>query len=143
MDSGISMPLWDVPCCTFSMRWGKMSGTLWHVPQCTLWYMKGIPKSHGTAVGNAAGLLLLLISCHGNNCFQKWEASLMSLWRCNPMLILPWVCENFQFTMSIVDGCIVYMYVVGCLNCHELGWPFFPFLHKCMHACKTPCIFMN
>ena len=57
----------------------------------------------------------------------------------NPMLILPWVCENFtvKFTMSIVDGCIVYMYVVGCLNCHELGWSFFPFLHKCMHACNT------
>ena len=35
------------------MRWDKKSGTLWHVPQCTIWYMKGIPKSHGTAVGNA------------------------------------------------------------------------------------------
>ena len=57
MDSGTGIlepgTLWDLPCCTCSMRWSKKSGSLWYVPQCTLWYMKGIPKSHGTAVGNA------------------------------------------------------------------------------------------
>ena len=40
----------------------------------------------------------------------------------NPKFILPWVHEKFtvKFTMSNVDGCVIYMHI-GCLNCPERG----------------------
>ena len=40
----------------------------------------------------------------------------------NPMFMLPWVYKKFavEFTMSNVDGHIIYMHI-GCLNCPEMA----------------------
>ena len=96
MDSGISMlepgTLWDVLCCTFSMRWGKKSGTLWHVPQCILWYMKGIPKSHGTAVGNAGQPSPVTQNTY---ILPTWDVSSLNSWyKCFVSLVVKQMTSN-------------------------------------------------
>ena len=64
---------------------------------------------------------LLLISCHDNKLFAFTEL-LLSLFQTLCMFILPWIHAKItvKFTMSNVDGCVIYKYkYMGCLNCSE------------------------